>query len=362
MENKNYPAWIDEYAKAFHRGFANMVPANWGPIDTFAVFAALNGTFIAKISEAIAIIKQKNYPVEKVAAGFSCLSSLRCATFFLIYEYQHSDPKNKKQFKEVLDFLLETLNYMAKGDVFAYESNIGHSQDEIKDFLQKTPWIDGNPGVARELGKLYNSLAALAFSLYRDFFPQEAHEIYGPYSSASKFGEGAILLIKHFPKIKPIDIWPSFRDEKYKDVKIFQVYRNVDFRCEIIGMHSVYQGNLMEGLVAYAVSVDGEYRNDPAQIKELSNYFAELATKQSQVYEGLSKENLIEKTLVWECYQFVDFFRLADMDWQPTQEMRDALRRKNIPDRLEMESFPSFEEYATSREFEVYWLKDLYAN
>ncbi len=357
MKNK-YPKWIDEYAKAFHNGFVDMVPLSWGPVDAYIIFSLLNGSFLAKVYEAISVLKENKVSIDKIANSFSNPSTLRCAIYFLIIEYQKSNPKNKKQFKEIIEFFVNILKHMMKSDTFAYKSNICHSSQEIKRIINTTKWIKANKDIAREIGKLYNSLSSLVYSLYRDFFPQESCEIYGPYK-ASKFGKNAILLIKHFPKIKPVDLWPESKNFKYKDIKIFQVYKNVKFKCEIIGMHSIYKGDLINNLVAFAVMVDGKYV-DIKKIKKLSNYFAEVATEQSTVYDKFSKEELKKKILEWECYQFFDFFKLAGMDWKPTKEMIATIKNKKVDDRFEMEKFPSFKEFITNPKYEVYWLKNLY--
>ena len=83
-------------------------------------------------------------------------------------------------------------------------------------------------------------------------------------------------------------------------------------------------------------------------------------TEQSIVYEKLSKEERKIKILEWNCYQFIDFFKLADMDWRPTKEMLEVVKDKEVADRYELEQFPPFEEYIKSPEFEIYWLKDSY--
>ena len=358
MKSK-YPKWIDEYAKAFHTGFINVVPTRWGPVDVFSLVYYLNGTFLSKIYKAITIIKKKKIHISKIIKSFSCPSSIRVALLFLVYEYQGSNPKNKKQFKEIAEFFVMILKYWTKKDAFAYESNIIHSSLEIDNLVNNTHWVEGNKELAREIGKLYNSLSALVYSLYRDFFPQDSHEIYGPYKT-SKFGKNAILLIKHFPKIKPVELWPEIKNFKYKDVKIYQVYKNIKFKCEIIGMHSIYKGDLINNLVAYSVVVDGKYKNDIKEIKSLRDYFAEIATKQSMIYDKLSKEELKKKVLEWECYQFFNFFKLAGMEWRPTKEMLEAIKDKKVGDKFELEKFVPFKEFTTSPKFEVYWLKDLY--
>ena len=95
-------------------------------------------------------------------------------------------------------------------------------------------------------------------------------------------------------------------------------------------------------------------------IKEIRNYLAEIETEQSKVYNYLSDEELKKKLLEWECYQFFDLFRLANMDWKPTREMLDAVKGKRIPKRFEIQTVPPFEEFIRDPSFEVYWLKDLY--
>lgn len=360
MTKEKYPKWIDEFAKAFHNAFAKMVPITWGPVNADTVVSSLNGAFISRVHEAIIKIKKKGYKIEEVAKTFSCPSTIRIAFPFLIWEYQSSEPKNKAQFREVAEYIIKILSCLAKKDIFAYESNIAHSDKEIKTILDKTDWQTGNSQIARELGKLYNSVASLVFSLYGDFFPQDSHEIYGPYNASKKPGENTILIIKHFPKIKPVEIWPEIKRLKYSDVKIFQVFKNVKFRCEMVGMHSIYQGDIINNLVAYFVVADDVPQNSIEKIKKLSDYFAEIATEQSIAYEDLSKEERKIKILEWQCYQFVDFFKLADMDWRPTKEMLEAIKDKKVADRYELEEFPSFEGYIKSPEFEIYWLKDLY--
>ena len=55
-------------------------------------------------------------------------------------------------------------------DIWAKEKNIAHSDKEVVKLLEATRWQDGSPEIARELGKLHNSLSAHAYALYRDFF------------------------------------------------------------------------------------------------------------------------------------------------------------------------------------------------
>ncbi|TSC94770.1 MAG: Uncharacterized protein CEN87_304 [Parcubacteria group bacterium Licking1014_1] len=357
-KEEKYPQWIDEFAKSVHNSFANMVPGNWGPIDYLAFMHHNNNAFFDKLYKAIKTIKEKGHSNEEIAETFTCPSALRCAFLFLTWEYGFSDPKQKEKFKEIAEFFVDVLSYMMKEDVFCFSKNIAHDKEEINKILETTPWNDSDPKIARELGKLYNSCAALAFSLWRDFFPQISHEVYGPYDASSKFGENTILVMKHFPKLLPKEIWSDLNYE-YSDVKIFQIFKNVKFKCEIIGMHTIYEGDIINNNVAYAVVVNDKFV-DINQIKEASKNISEITTKQIQIYDRITMDELKRKTLEWECYQFINFFKLAEMDWKPTEEMVNAVKNKNIGERTIMETFPSFDEYINSPEYEIYWLKDLY--
>ena len=113
-------------------------------------------------------------------------------------------------------------------------------------------------------------------------------------------------------------------------------------------------------MLAYHVEVNGEEARDLEKIREVSQYLAEKATTYFDLYEKLSKKERAEKFLEWQAYQAIDFFKLAQMDWKPTKEMLQAIQGKKFPQTTVMKTFPAYEEFIASRDFEVYWLKDLY--
>ncbi|MFQ5621609.1 MAG: hypothetical protein ACE5FT_07280 [Candidatus Nanoarchaeia archaeon] len=344
--------WVDKYATSMHNGFHKMVPASWGPVDTFAVLAALDGAFIDKVHEAV--VKLKDKPIHELKESFSNPSTLRGAILFLAAEYQGCKTKDKDKFKEVIEFLVTILQHMNKKDYFVLSSNVCHSKEDINEWVAEIPWNEGTPQDARELGKLYNSCAALSYALYRDFYPQILLEVYGPYSVS----DNLTLLLKQATETCPVQLWPDFAFS-YKDIKIYQVYEDVQFSCEIIGMHSLYEGDIINGLRKYAVEVDGKFINIE-EVKKLAEEIAIIATKQALRYEDMNQEEVVQKTLEWNCYQFYVFFILAGMDWIPTKEMLDAVKGKSFPERAEFPSFPDLKTYSESSDFEVYWLRELY--
>jgi hypothetical protein len=135
---QQYPKWIDEYAKATHHAFCNMVPSSWGPLDVIQLLGFLNGLFLQKVYEALRQIKKQGIPVREVAkSAFSSPSAVRVSLLFLFTEYSPTNPKNKRQCKEVIEYLVEILMILAKRDTFALKSNVAHTDKAIEEFLQK---------------------------------------------------------------------------------------------------------------------------------------------------------------------------------------------------------------------------------
>ncbi|MDB5238391.1 MAG: hypothetical protein JWM46_661 [Candidatus Kaiserbacteria bacterium] len=355
---KTYPEWIDEYARMIHMSFSHMVPSSWHP-DGFAVLRFLNGSFLKKLHAGVRELRARQIPLETVGAGFQP-SSLRAAIYFSMLEYQHSLPKDKAAYKEIIEYLVSVLNTVMKEDVWAYSRNIAHSAHEISEMVTETPWKKGDPQSARELGLLYNSTSSLVYSLYHDFFPQDACDVFGPYDVSATHGEGAILLVKKFVKLRPVGVWSDLKNQKYSTIEIRQIYQNVSFKCEFVAMHTMYEGDLRQGLRAYAVKVDDTWLEDIEDVRNVRDEVTVFAQEQAKVRAQLTIQEIGYKFLDLLCYQYANLFELAGMDWRPTAEMKDSLAGKELPEKVVIESLPPYEEYVASADNEVYWLKDLY--
>lgn len=360
--NEKYPAWIDEYACSIHQAFSGMVPAKWSSLDGYKVFAAFQGASIFRLRDlALALSAHGKTPAEQFKL-FSTPSTIRNATLFLAWEYKDvrdKTPEMRAAARTVFDWLDSILSAGMREDKWVMDKNIVHTPEEIAALLRDTPWITNNTQAVRDAGKLYVSTAAMSFALYRDFFPQVAHEVFGPYDASSSYGEGAELLIKYFPKIRPVELWPEVADFPHESVTVYQIIRGVKFRCEFIGMHSLYDGPIVPNTLASAVKADDRFVR-AEEIKPLASLIAERATAYSSLYEKLDVLETKRKFVEWEMYQFIKLFDAAGMDWRPTDAMLAPILAADIPMGIQLDSFPSLEDFKTSNDHEVYWLKDLY--
>ena len=341
------PSWIEEYTFAFHRGFANMMPCSWGPIDGMAMLASLDGTFLDKLHQAITRVSAHPLSREELRALFPSPSGLRIAISFTITEYAHSHTKNVQAYRETLTWLVQALQTLIPEDTFAAESNRLHTPEEISSMLKSTAWQTADPTRARNLGRLYNSLSASVLALSTDFFPQNIHDVFGPYAASERFGANTILTIKYFPAF---------------GVELQQIYRDVRFRCELIGAHALYEGNVIQNMVAYALLVDGKEENDPTKIATLTAAFAEQAMQDAERLSQMSMDDKKELFLTKLCEPFAGLFPLTKMDANPTPKMREAVREKEINTRYELAAMPDYETYLSDPAFEGYWLREVFAS
>lgn len=356
-----YPEWIDEYARSSHQAFSKMMPCSWGPVDAFAVLEHTHPSFFERLHLTITRLKAMQVLLRDVARSFSSHSTIRVALWYIASVYMLTRYKDVQKVREIIEFLVAVLYAGSEEDAFGQNYNKVHTPAEVQTFLNELEWQDGSVVAARELGKLYTSGACVVFALYRDFFPQDSNEIYGPYDVSEKFGEGSILTIKHFAKIRPIELWPQTESMRYRDIKLYQVFnKHVSFRIEMAGMHPVTEGSLVENLTAYALVIDGKQITDLAQIKEIRTYLEARAVEYAALYDTMTPGDINKKFLEWLNFQFFGLCTLAGTDWRPTPEMYAAVEHLIVPDRYESDSFPSFEEFMESPEFEPYWLKSLY--
>jgi len=358
---QSYPAWIDEYAKSVQQAMSGMVPSKWTSLNGFSATKAYQGAFLFRINELVRALKRAGVSPEQAWGLFVHPSSLRSAFMYLIWEYHALEDKEPAQLaaREVFDWLDAVLSSGMRTDKWCLDSNSVHSPEEVTDILSMTDWVENDTAAVRRAAQLYVSTASLSFSLYRDFFPQEAHEIFGPYDASSRFGPDSWLIVKYFPKIRPVEVWPEVTDFPYEEVKIYQVIKDIHFRTELIGMHSRYDGPVIPNTVTIAVTVDGK-SVAKEDIGRYSDEIAQYATSSSHLYDALDLSQAKRKFVEWESYQFIKLFEAAGMDWHPTPELYKKLEEADVPMGVQVDSFPSYDTYASDPEYEIVSLRALY--
>lgn len=357
MPVKRYPQWVDDFAQARYRSEVDSSPLSWGPIDSFVLPKFYEDAFANKLYQAIGILEQKKVSKEIVARSFSTVSALRTGISFLTADYAWTRKKDKEKFRKIFDYLLDLLKIRVPKDIFSLNSNLAHSTAEVEQILQEVQWGEANKEVAQLIGRLNVSLASLVFALFGDLYPQDSNETYGPYYLAGH----ETLIIRQFPEIKPVELWSNTKDFKYSNVKVYLIYQRIQFRTSFIGMHLVSSGDVISGLKRYAIQIDDRWFNSEKEIKNLTEYFAQIAVEQSQILEKTDFEHLKIKALEWVGYKYKGMFELAGMDWRPGQDLLAKIKGVKVATHWESKKIPTWKEYSCSKHNDYHALKDLYS-
>ena len=360
MRKKNYPTWIDDYITSSFKAVKNEVPVRWGPINFIDLSKYYQDYFIHKLHLAITQIKLKKIPFSTVGLTFSNPSTLRAAISFLPGEYIQTKKRNKKEFKQVMEFLVDVLKTITHRDLFAISSNIFHTQPQLNKLMKSNSWQPANPFIAKQIARLNVAVSSLVFSLYGDFFPHESNDVYGPYDLSSLGFSHSTLIIRHFSTLQPYEIWPQSKNYKCKDIKVYLVYRDIQYDISFVGMHSISKGDLINQLAYYNIEIDGKKVDVNKQFEKLITYFSKITMKQSSLLDQLSSENLKIKSLEWEGYQFRGLFKLANMSWKPEHELIHKVQGKKVSEYYELTTAPTYTAIANDYNSEGFLLKDLY--
>lgn len=331
---RKVPKWINEYINSIHRLFRGMDLRTLEPLDCFHFHPLHSDLWQDYIYRAIKLCQQKKIPFEKILKSTPNPSSIRAIIQFMVCHYNNivisKKPVDKKAIKETFNFFVKILKAKNKKDIFCYRENIGHSKDEIIKILKGMKWSPGSREASKEIGRLYLGASSLVNGLMNDWCTDNGIEVWGPYDVSKYCGQGTILVIRDFPRLKPVELWPHTRQYKYQQIKIYTIYKNVDMRVEYIGCHTVFRGNLAEGLIKYALIADGRYVKNIKQMKKISSNFIQQASRQYQRVMKMDFEALKQKVIAQELYQLKDFFQLVGMDYAPHSIFRERLKGKKL--------------------------------
>ena len=215
-------------------------------------------------------------------------------------------------------------------DPFGKTRNPLHSKTEQEQILNTTNWQIAGTAEAKILGKLITSAGSLVHGLYNDVVTDFGWDTYGPYENQNKDGKEYTLLIRNFPDLCPIGLWPKDMMSSVKQLEIFQLYQDVEWTIGCVGCHTIVKsGSPITGLKYYSVVADGKLLTS----EEINNLILDLAQKAEKIYlqiRQMNFEQLKEMVMLQECYQLKKLFEAVAMDQKPTEEMYAAIKNKAL--------------------------------
>lgn len=321
--------WVDKYLDSMQIALGNM---DWGtiqPYDNFMFHPLFAKEFVSRISEVVDEKDKQGVSIKELAKGWQLPSGLPSQTYFLLLDLKASRTE-KRERERLANFYFDMLREMRKDDIYGFKSHILRIDGEVNSLLKKIKLQDASPEIAKLLAQIYNGMYNLGAGLYLDFYMDYVLENEGPYDVSKIFGPGCILIIKRAKGFKPVEVWPETKGFVADEIVLYTVYRNVNYRTDAISVHSVYEGDTINGLVKFAVEIDGKTVNSVSGLKKLRTELEKASVEQWGRLLNLDFETQKIKGLEIRMYGMRGVFERLDIDWRPTSEMLKAIKGKKF--------------------------------
>lgn len=352
--------WINKYAEGVHQIYTGNVLEAFQPLDFFHFYPLWYDVWLECQNVVFDILKVEQKTYGELKELLPVPSNLRALLQKIVPSYRAFSQKNPVVCRRVVEFLVRMLEEACPADPFGLISTPVHTYKEVRELVRTVPWQIGNETAAKLLGKLITAGGSLAHGLYNDLVTDLGWDTYGPYP----LGNNRTLLIRYFSDFRPKELWSEQFLGSVKEVVIYQIYENVQWKIAGVGCHTVVLGgNPITGLKQYAVVADGR----EIFLSDVSFLVTELAKKSEALYKEVrnkSFEELKKLVLRQECYQLKKLFDAAGLDWQPTPLMLARVENKPlltglIPHGRMISNVEEFKEVFGVNEFvtEVYGVK-----
>ena len=321
--------WIDEYSKGVFQLFAGNVIEGFQPIDFFHFLPLWYDLWIDRIAKLIQDngLEVKSY--QELKAILPPPSNMRAILQKIVPSYKGFAVKNKENIRIVSNFFGRMLIEACPSDPFALTKNQVHSAGEINEIVSKLQLENASLIEARKISQLITAAGSLVHGLYNDLTTDLGWEAFGPYVYKNS-GEEYSLLIRWFPNMQPIDLWPANYLLSRKEILIYTLYQGVEWQISFVGCHTIaLSGSPVQGMKKFVVIADGKVLTQ----NDIDELIEELSSRAVAVYQDIRSmdfEQLKLKVQLQETYQLKNLFDAYAVDWRPTAEMIARIQGKEL--------------------------------
>lgn len=331
MEYKEkFMSWINEFAKGSFSLYSGNTISAFQPLDFFHFYGLWYDLWLKRVSNVMDELDVENKSYAELKHLLPTPSNMRALLQKAIPAYIGSKRVNPELYFRYTQFISRMLMESCVSDPFGIKSTPIHTPNERKEMIQNNDWRVASQVEARLLGKLVTAAGSLVHGLYNDVVTDFGWDAYGPYDNEVMNGEKYTLLIRNFPDMTPLDLWPQDFLSQYKQIQIFQLYQDVQWEIGCVGCHTIVKsGSPITGLKYFSVVADSQVLNTD----QVSNLILDLGAKAESIYREIRKkdfEELKQMVMLQECYQLKTLFQAAGVDWRPSEEMLDSIQGREL--------------------------------
>ncbi len=322
---------IDEFIRAIGEGFSGMNPKtswplNGGQMDSyFDVDESLDMYYrLNKLKETLTIKEIANLmppaDIIRIFLQHNAIIGLKVAKK---YEITNISTEERIQFALLL---FEILKYKVKNNIFCLDGkNLILHNYEIHEIIKSITWnIPNSKEEQKSIASLTISSNNLCYTLYYDDYMTGGFYFHGPYDVSKNFGEGAIMIIREYHNLNPIELWPELKIP-YQKMRIYAIYKNSDIKINFVN-HIITSESIGDKLIAYKVFLDDQ-EITAIKIEELIELFRNIASSQTKQINGLSDLDKVRKGAEISYYLFKKIREYMGDNWKPPIEIENTINK-----------------------------------
>jgi hypothetical protein len=316
--------WTEEFVKNALKTTGDMDLGTLQPYGWLEFEPLFAKEYVKKLEILMKKAKDKKISIKELSRLWSTTAGLRCQLFFMLAILK-ADRIKKERRMNLVNFFFSMLDKRAVRDVHGTVSNITKTKKEVENLLKKIKPQKAEPETAKLLGKISNAAYNLIAGLYMDIYLDYAMENEGPYDVSKIYGPKHILVIKKYVGLKS-DVWPEVKIP-VNDLLMYCIYKDMKFSCDMASCHSIYEGDVINNLIAYRVVIEGKNLKNKEEVTKLLDPLMRVCVEQWKHLKSLPKEEQKKKGLFIKFYGMRKLFKKVGMDWQPNKEMLRSIKR-----------------------------------
>jgi hypothetical protein len=353
LENQDKNKQIDDFIRAIEESFSGLNPKTFWPLNGGQIGAYFDADEALDVYYRINKLKQ-TLTIKQIADLMPApdilrifiqnngIIGLKVAKKLGLVNINEQDITNYSL------FLFEILEQQVKSDIFCLDGkNFLLEESEIEKIASKTYWDEPKDSEEKkQLAFLTVMANNLCYTLYYDIFMTWGFYLHGPYNVERFFGKNAIMLVRDYHNLNPIELWPDLTFP-HKSIRIYAIYNKLDVKINFVN-HPITRDSIGDKLIAYKVYVDDKKIN-AVQIPALIELINNTAISQSKKINSLSDLDKVRKGAEISFYSFKKLREFMGDNWKPPMQIENTIQKFG-------EQFINQFKYKTSPDIE-HWKK-----
>ena len=351
---QNNTTWIEEFGDAVYQSLQHHDVNAHLPFNGWNFYPLFAELWVEKVYKAIKLIQEKGIRPEEVIDQLPNHMSMKFKFVELTYCF-HLTSIPVEKVRAISDFFLAAVRARTLGEPLWLNNKINTYAD-VDAIIEGHHLVHGDRTRAQEMGKIITGCGTLAHGLYNDFCPDLSYDVYGPYDASKEYGDGAIMLVRWFGDLNPHELWPQ-KTFPFNKIVVYSIYTGMKIEPTFVAAQMLSSGSFIDTLTHFQVEVDGRFVTTLGELKAVRELLLQTASEHYAEYQSMGFEEQKTMWLRQMSYQLKGLFDVAGLRWEPSQEMIDRVKGRQLVPTIDSYNIPRDEFF---EKFGIAYLKHAY--